>query len=204
MADLKQREPRGNKGERTEDERKRGLYGRKVAEAQWKSKAQLEREQAGEAEGSEGPDDEVDPGARSQVTTSQIVPQFRTDKGPQVKKRKAVKAEERSVLVLSRPYFRGVLTVTAWVSFIYGCLAFWAAFRAIESSFWYFESNGVALDFQQVVFWGLIVEGLVSLLLCYTGLSLIHVRDPFFKYFSSLGSLVNSLAMLAFGVPVAL
>lgn len=194
---------RGTKKERTEDERKGALYGRRNVVPQWKSQAQLEREALGKEEESDGPVSQTDFAARSQITTSQIVPQFKADRGPQVKKKK-VRAEDRSWLVLSRPYFRGVLTITAWASFVYGCLAFWAAVRAIESTFWYFSSNGVSLDFQQVFFWGLVIEGFVSLMLCYTGLSLINVRDPFFKYFSSIGSLLNSLVMLAFGIPVAI
>ena len=81
-----------------------------------------------------------------------------------------------------------------------GIVALVLAVKVAESNFWAIGASSYGFDAGQFVWGSLIAVGIVSLLLCGSGLRMINHPENLLRYFGSLMSLIFSLGLLTGGI----
>ena len=78
--------------------------------------------------------------------------------------------------------------------------SFWLAGRAYTSKFWAIGADTYGFNAGQLAYGSLIAIGIVSIMLCLSGLSLVKHPEDITRYFGTIMSLLLSLGLLAGGI----
>lgn len=78
-------------------------------------------------------------------------------------------------------------------------VAFWLADRAHGSKFWAIGAQNYGFDAGQLAYGSLITIGILSILLCFSGFSLVRSPEAILRYFGATASLAMCLGLLAGG-----